>query len=162
MRELCSVLDVDEAALSQAVTACNARRVDATGGEGRRRVYVTGSGHRDTALAEAVANGGGAVVEGRPVPTDEDAAPVGAIARRYEHPLLAGARASSVERAAATAADAAAVAADLVLAFYLEGDDGLRWEYPEQRAAVEAAGIPMLLLDHQPYDLRGLELQLDV
>ena len=58
----------------------------------------------------------------------------------------------------ATAADAASVRAEAVLAFYLEGDDGLRWEYPEQRAASEARGLPVTLLDHQPYDLGPLEL----
>ena len=58
----------------------------------------------------------------------------------------------------ATAAAARAAGADVALAFYLEGDDGLRWELPEQRDALAAVGIPTVLLDHQPYDLRGVDL----
>ena len=110
-------------------------------------------------LAAAVEAAGATIVAGSPVQADDGLPPVEAIARRLEHPLLARARASSVERAAAIAEDAAAAGADIVLAFYLEHDDGLRWEYPELRAALEQRGVPVILLDHQPYDLRGLELR---
>lgn len=158
VRDLCFLLDVDDAALSQAIADCNVRRADKTSDGDRRRVYVTGSAHHETTLSEAVESAGAVIVDGRPVLTDDDAPPVEAVARRYEHPLLAGARASSTERATATAEDASDVGADVVIAFYFDGDDGLRWEYPEQRAAIESFGIPVILLDHQPYDLRGLEL----
>jgi hypothetical protein len=94
----------------------------------------------------------GSVSEPPPlVPTAEDGDPVDAIALRYEHPLLAGARASSAERAEAIADDAVAAGAERVVAHYLEGDDGLRWEWPELRAACDARGLAAELRDHQPY-----------
>jgi hypothetical protein len=158
VRELCSLLGVGEDALMDGIRACNRRRVSSGGQPEGRRVYVTGSHHAETSLSAAVAAAGANVVDGRPVLTDESLPPFEAVALRYEHPLLARARAASVERAAATAVDAAVVGADAMIAFYLEGDDGLRWEYPEQRAASEARGIPVTLLDHQPYDLGALEL----
>jgi len=129
VRELCELLDVDTAALPEAIRACNVRRR----GEATR-VYVTGS------LGPPPA-----------VPTAEDGDPLEAIAARYEHPLLARARASSVQRAEAIADDAVACGAERVVAVYLEGDDGLRWEYPELRAACEARGLPVELREHEPY-----------
>lgn len=129
LRELCALLGVDEAALPAAIRACNERRRPQ-----RREVYVTGS------LAEPPA-----------VPTAEDGDPFAAIAARYEHPLLARARASSEERAAAIADDAVASGAGRVVAHYLEGDDGLRWEWPELRVACESRGLTVELRDHQPY-----------
>ena len=66
-------------------------------------------------------------------------------------------RASSAP--SAIAEDAAAAGADVVIAFYLEHDDGLRWEFPGAAFGARAsAASRVILLDHQPYDLRGLEL----
>jgi hypothetical protein len=119
---------------------------------------VAGSDHAETSLVALLEAAGDAVVAAPPVLTDEDAEPVDAIARRCEHPLLAGARGSSVERARALAQGARTAEADVIVAFYLEGDHGLRWEYPELERAASDAGLPVRLLDHQPYDLRGLEI----
>jgi hypothetical protein len=160
VRDLCALLGVREDWLSEAIRQCNARRARDGGVESGLRVYVAGSEHRETRLARAVAATGATVVAPRAILTAEDGDPVAAVARRYEHPLLAGARASSSERANAIAEDAAAVGADVVIAFYVEGEDGLRWEYPELRAALEALGIRSVLLDQQPYDL--VEVELDV
>ena len=44
------------------------------------------------------------------------------------------------------------------MAFYLAGDDGLRWELPALRSALTAAGLQLVLLDQQPYDLRAVTL----
>jgi len=38
-----------------------------------------------------------------------------------------------------------------VIAFIYEADDAPSWDFPDQREALEASGIPVLLLDHQPY-----------
>ena len=86
--------------------------------------------------------------------------PVDAIARRLEQPLLARARGSSVERAQAiAAADAAPQAPTLSLAFYLEGDDGLRWEFPELRdAARGCAASPPSCSTISPTTCAELEL----
>jgi benzoyl-CoA reductase/2-hydroxyglutaryl-CoA dehydratase subunit BcrC/BadD/HgdB len=40
-----------------------------------------------------------------------------------------------------------------VIAFIYEADDAPSWDFPEQRGALEAEGIPVLLLDRQPYNL---------
>lgn len=149
VRELCALLEVDANALRRAIRDCNARRAD-DDGDGGTRVYVTGSDYADTGLTISAD-----VVTGPRVAATEDGDPVAAVARRYEHPLLARARASNVDRAAAVVEDALAARADVAVAFYLDGDDGLRWEYPEIRQALESAGIPVTLRDRQPYDLRG-------
>jgi hypothetical protein len=129
IRELCALLDVDEATLPDAIRTCNARR-----GRESTAVYVTGS------LAPPPA-----------VPTRADGDPLEAIAERYEHPLLARARASSVERAEAIVEDALAAGAERVVATYLEGDDGLRWEWPELAAACAARGLAAELQEHVAY-----------
>ncbi|MCL5951694.1 MAG: hypothetical protein M1132_08230 [Chloroflexi bacterium] len=38
-----------------------------------------------------------------------------------------------------------------VISFIYQKDDAPAWDYPEQRRALEAIGIPMLVLDGQPY-----------
>ena len=98
------------------------------------------------------------MVAGPPLLVDESIEPAEAVARRYEHPLLAGPRGSSMERAQAIVEQARAARADVVVAFYLAGDDGLRWELPELRSALTAAGLQLVLLDQQPYDLRAVTL----
>jgi len=156
VRELCAVVGADDDALAEAIATSG--RGETKPGSVGRRVYVTGSVHIETQLAAAVEAAGATVVEGRPIPVEAGPPPFEAVARRLEHPLLARARASSLERAASIADDAAAAGADVVIAFYLEHDDGLRWEYPELRSALDERGIPVILLDQQPYDLRGLAL----
>jgi hypothetical protein len=158
--ELCGLLGVDEAALREGIRRCNEERRGAVrGGNGSaRRVFVTGSPFRDTVLEERVRAAGAVVVSGPPLLAAEVGDPYAAVARRYEHPLLAGPRASSAERARLIAEAARGAGADVVLALYLEGDDGLRWELPELRAALDRAGLPLRVIDRQPYDLRGLEL----
>jgi hypothetical protein len=157
VRSLCAAVGAREDRLPDAIAACNERRRPRRPApEGRRRVFVTGSEHADTGLGAALEAAGASVVDGPPILTGEGGDPVEAIARRYEHPLLAGARGSSARKAEAVAEAARAAGADAALAFYLEGDDGLRWEYPECRDALERAGIPVTLREQQPYDLAGL------
>jgi len=152
VRELCTLLGVDDEALARAIRERNAARAHPDG-DGEPRVYVTGSDYADTG---ATINGN--VVGGPRVAAAESGDPAAAVARRYEHPLLARARASTADRAAAVVQDVLAARADRVVAFYLEGEDGLRWEYPELREALEPAGIPVTLRDRQPFDLRGQTL----
>jgi hypothetical protein len=157
--DLCALFEVEDGDLARGIRACNAERLDsAPPQKGRRRVYVTGSAYADTALPRAIHEAGGTVVAGPPVPADEELEPREALARRYEHPLLAGARGSSVERHADTALPRAAAQADIVVGFYLEGDDGLRWELPELRSVLDEAGLPLVVVDRQPYDLQAVSL----
>jgi hypothetical protein len=154
VRALCDAVGAPVERLPDAIRDCNERRrARPSGPDGRRRVYVTGSEYADTALGAVLEAAGAAIVEAAPILADEDGDPVEAVARRYEHPLLAGARGSSARKADAVAEAARAAGAHEALAFYLEGDDGLRWEYPECRAALERAGIPVTLREQQPYDL---------
>jgi hypothetical protein len=159
--DLCTLFRVDGTTLARGIRACNtARREEDADADDRdrRRVYVTGSAYAETGLAAAVEDAGGTVVTGPQLLVDETIDPVEAVARRYEHPLLAGPRGSSVERARETVEQARAAHADVVVAFYLAGDDGLRWELPELRSTLTAAGPPLVLLDQQPYDLRAVTL----
>ncbi len=157
--DLCTLFRVDGPALAGGIRACNAARRDADADDrDRRRVYVTGSAYAETGLAAGIEDAGGTVVTGPQLLVDETIDPVEAVARRYEHPLLAGPRGSSVERARATVEQARAAGADVVVAFYLAGDDGLRWELPELRSELTAAGLQLVLLDQQPYDLQPVTL----
>jgi benzoyl-CoA reductase/2-hydroxyglutaryl-CoA dehydratase subunit BcrC/BadD/HgdB len=55
------------------------------------------------------------------------------------------------ERVSALLQQVQATGAQGVIAYIYEADDAPSWDFPEQREALEARGIPMLLLDHQPY-----------
>lgn len=44
-----------------------------------------------------------------------------------------------------------------VIALIYEADDAPSWDFPEQKDALDAARIPMLLLDRQPYGLGQTE-----
>lgn len=44
-----------------------------------------------------------------------------------------------------------------VVFFILDADDAPSWDYPEQRKALEARGIPTLCLDMQPYKISNAE-----
>jgi 2-hydroxyglutaryl-CoA dehydratase, D-component len=162
VRELRDRVGVDDAALREGIRRSNAARRAAhaarrTSGHGRR-VFVAGSAHADTRLAAAVEAAGGVLVEAPPVLTDETGDAVDAVARRLEHPRIAGALGSSRAHAVATVDAARAAGAEVVVAFFLEGDDAVRWELPELREAVAGAGLPLVVLDRQPYDLHGLVL----
>ena len=147
MRDLCARLEVDEAALGTTIRRCNAERsatrtpVDAGG---RRRVLVSGSAHGDTVLARSVAAGGCVVVDPPSILVEEDGDP----GRGGRAPLRAPARSPAparraVERARTRSRGCARRARPTrVVAFYLEGDDGIRWELPELRAALEVRRHP--------------------
>jgi len=47
--------------------------------------------------------------------------------------------------------------AEGVIFFILAADDAPSWDYPEQRKALEARGIPTLCLDKQPYRVSAVE-----
>ncbi|MDO9534920.1 MAG: 2-hydroxyacyl-CoA dehydratase family protein [Bacillota bacterium] len=43
-----------------------------------------------------------------------------------------------------------------VIFFILELDDAPSWDFPEQRRALEKMGVPVLLLEHQPYGMKDV------
>jgi benzoyl-CoA reductase/2-hydroxyglutaryl-CoA dehydratase subunit BcrC/BadD/HgdB len=88
---------------------------------------------------------------------DTAADPVEAIVDRYHLRQPSASRASVSARVTALVEQVHAASAQGVIFYILEKDDAPSWDFPEQRKALEAAGIPVLLLDRQPYQLPGTE-----
>jgi benzoyl-CoA reductase subunit C len=79
--------------------------------------------------------------------------PIDGIVDRY-HLRQPGAHQSTVsERVTALLEDVRATDAQGVIAFIYDADDAPSWDFPEQRRALESEGVPVLLLDRQPYKL---------
>lgn len=123
-----------------------------------RRVFITGSGQDHAGLYELIESCGAIIVGDDHAWGDRDAEtrvdetvhdPIEAIAdhRQFAPPI--GAKYSVAERAAYTAASARAAGAEAVISVVYDGDPGPRWDVPAQREAL--GGIPLLLLDDQPY-----------
>lgn len=167
-RELMDIVGAAASALPAAIEQCNSERAAqrararAPGSPGAQRVYLAGSSHRETRLRAHIEAAGGAVVgdanDRSRVDTAQDADPLAAVLRRQLHPALARARAHSVQRARWMAQEVAASDAGVVVAWYLEGDDGLRWEYPVLAEELARREVEVVMYDRQPYDLEGVEI----
>jgi hypothetical protein len=118
------------------------------------RVFLTGSWH-DTPHVLRLLESSGFLVVGedhdwgdllfeRPagVPTLE------ALAERYQHNGPSAPRASIRARAAHTAWAVRRCHADLLLSYARAHDDAPAWDFAAQR---DAAGVPAVLIDRQPY-----------
>jgi benzoyl-CoA reductase/2-hydroxyglutaryl-CoA dehydratase subunit BcrC/BadD/HgdB len=96
---------------------------------------------------------------------DHTADPMDGIVDRYHLREPGTHRATVSERVKALVGQVEATGAQGVIAYIYEADDAPSWDFPEQRRALQAKGIPMLLLDHQPYrleqadELRGRVLE---
>ncbi len=124
------------------------------------RVVVAGSPHDDAGLHGAIEGLGGVVVgdfhlsgeqsAGALIDTGGD--PLAAIARRYRHGV-AGSR-SFDDPAQGIAAFAKAARADAVVFSFFPTEEALTWDYPGQKAALEAMGVKTLRLSDQtrPFD----------
>lgn len=123
------------------------------------RLFMTGSAQDHTRLYELVESCGAVVVaedhdwgnrhaEGN---IDPSADPIDAIVDRYHLRTPAASRASISARVTALVDQVRACGAQGVISFIYQKDDAPAWDYPEQRRALEAIGIPMLVLDGQPY-----------
>jgi hypothetical protein len=73
------------------------------------------------------------------------------LAERYQYNGPTAQRGSIAERAAYTAAAATRSGAHQLLSYVRDLDEGPPWDFPAQRAAVESAGLPSVLIDRQPY-----------
>ena len=82
---------------------------------------------------------------------DETADPLDAITDRYHYKAPAPARSTIQRRVDYCQRQALAAGAEGAIFFILSGDNPASWDYPEQRKALEAHGIPTLLLHWQPY-----------
>jgi benzoyl-CoA reductase/2-hydroxyglutaryl-CoA dehydratase subunit BcrC/BadD/HgdB len=129
------------------------------------RLFVTGSAQDHSHFYELVESCG-AVVVGEDHDwgnrhfageIDTTADPTDAIIDRYHLRPPSTSRASVSARVTALVEQVRAADAQGVLFYILEKDDAPSWDFPEQRKALEAVGIPVLLLDHQPYQLADAE-----
>jgi benzoyl-CoA reductase/2-hydroxyglutaryl-CoA dehydratase subunit BcrC/BadD/HgdB len=73
------------------------------------------------------------------------------LAERYQYNGPSAQRGSIAERAAHTATAAARCRAELLVSYVRDLDEGPPWDFPAQRAAVEALGVRSLLIGRQPY-----------
>jgi benzoyl-CoA reductase/2-hydroxyglutaryl-CoA dehydratase subunit BcrC/BadD/HgdB len=126
------------------------------------RLFVTGSAHDHPEFYE-LAESCGAIIVGEDhdrgdrhyeVTTDPNVDPIDAIVDRYQYRTVSSSQGTVTERTAALAERVRKTRAEGVIAYIHESDDAPSWDYPEQRKALEAMGVPMLLLDRQPYRLR--------
>ena len=88
---------------------------------------------------------------------DRTVHPIDGIVDRYHLRQPSAHRATVSERVSALSGEVQASDAQGVIAFIYEADDAPSWDFPEQRRALEEAGIPVLLLDGQPYGLADME-----
>jgi hypothetical protein len=136
------------------------------------RLFMTGSAQDHANFYELVESRGAVVVGedhdwgNRHLAGEIDlsAAPSDAIVDRY-HLRQPGTNRSSVSaRVTALVQQVRATSAQGVIFYILEKDDAPSWDFPEQRKALEALGVPVLLLDRQPYqiaDAHRLRRQID-
>lgn len=131
------------------------------------RIFITGSPHDHLQFYDLVESCGAVIVgedhdwgsrhfEGE---IDTTADPVDAVIDRY-HLRQPGASQSTVsQRVEALVDQVRATGAQGVIFYILEKDDAPSWDYPDQRRALEELGLPVLLIDRQPYrtaDAEGL------
>jgi benzoyl-CoA reductase/2-hydroxyglutaryl-CoA dehydratase subunit BcrC/BadD/HgdB len=126
-----------------------------------KRVYLTGSGHEDDSVYEAI-EGRGYVVVGEDHPHGELAFagavvdtrnPVDGLVEHYQHSSLPT-RMPSRQRAALVARAARAAGADLVACFTHPYDAATPWDLPAIRDALTRDGLP--LVEIGPADLATL------
>ena len=79
--------------------------------------------------------------------------PVDGIVDHYHLRRPSSSQATISERVAALVEQVKSTAAQGVIFFIHQADDAPSWDFPEQRKALEAIGIAVLLLDRQPYEI---------
>jgi len=86
---------------------------------------------------------------------DTTADPIDGIVDRYHLRQPGTHQATVSQRVSALSAQVRASKAQGVVFFIYEADDAPSWDFPEQKRALDARGIPVLLLDHRPYRVDG-------
>ena len=129
------------------------------------RVFLLGSEHDRPDVYDALEAAGAAVVgedhawgalwsDGL---VCEETEPLQALAARYHVGSALGRCHGAAERARCSAADAAAAATDIALAWHRAGDESLAWGLPEESRAFAERGIPLVSLRHRPYLLTAAD-----
>ncbi|SFK53025.1 2-hydroxyacyl-CoA dehydratase family protein [Geodermatophilus ruber] len=131
-----------------------------------RRVYLTGSAQDHDEVYVALEAALGCLVVGEDtdwgdlaLSADVGGADLGALARAYRDRGPAAATASLPRRAAWTAEQVRRSAAEVLLGVVREHDEAPAWDFPAQRAAVAADGVPSALLARQPYRVLATDLR---
>lgn len=88
---------------------------------------------------------------------DKTIDPLEAISDRYQFKAPGPTKSTIQERVDYCLSQATRARADGVIFFILQNENPPSWDYPEQRKALEASGIPTLCLPWQPYDLTDTE-----
>lgn len=158
VRKLAQRLDLADDAVEQAIAAGNAALSPQPAGEGPLRCLLGGTLPPDGRLHAAVAAAGWQA-RGETMPeawgylrgpvesgTGDPAAALG----RYVHRVNAGAR-SFHDRAGRTVARAAGCGAAVL--WYAEEDEAEVWNLPDQRRALDQAGVPVLVLTRRSWRL---------
>jgi benzoyl-CoA reductase/2-hydroxyglutaryl-CoA dehydratase subunit BcrC/BadD/HgdB len=125
------------------------------------RLFVTGSAHDHCQFYELVESCGAVIVgedhdwgnrhfDGE---IDVTVDPVDAIIDRYHLRQPSTSQSTVSERVSALIGQVRATGAQGVIFFILDLDDAPSWDFPDQLRALEEMGVPVLLLDHQPYGL---------
>ena len=125
------------------------------------KLYVTGSPMDEPAFYEVVESCG-AVIVGEDHETgdryyeglvSETADPMDAIIDRYHYRRPSSSQATVSVRVQDLLDNVRKSGAQGVIVYIRQSDDAPSWDYPEQRKALEAAGIPLLLIDRQSYSI---------
>jgi benzoyl-CoA reductase/2-hydroxyglutaryl-CoA dehydratase subunit BcrC/BadD/HgdB len=134
---------------------------EATPSSNAVRIFVEGSSIDNLQLYQMIESAGAIVVaedsdwgnrsfEGQ---ISETGSPLEAITNFYFNRAPYPTKATIEERAEYCLNQAQKAKADAVIFFIYQGDQPALWDYPEQRNALEAHGIPSLNLPTQPYNL---------
>jgi benzoyl-CoA reductase/2-hydroxyglutaryl-CoA dehydratase subunit BcrC/BadD/HgdB len=129
------------------------------------RLFVTGSAQDHTDFYELVESCGAVIVgEDHDLGSrlfsgeiDTTVDPIDAIVDRYHLRAPSTSQASVSERVTALVEHVRTSGAQGVIFFIHAADDAPSWDFPEQRKALEALEVSVLLLDRQPYKLTDPE-----
>lgn len=160
VRALAGRFGLDDEGLEAGIAKSNLRRgsaVSVAGGAGQA-CLLAGTPAPDHRVHQLIERSGwraaGATLDqmwadpGSPV-VEKTGDPVRAIARQV-HAGRGGNR-SFIDRAAAIIAEADSAHASAAILWYIEEDEALVWHLPAQRAALEAEGIPVLILTRRDW-----------
>lgn len=127
------------------------------------RVFLSGSPHDHERVYQLVEDCGATIVgedhhlglDLSAGEMDPAAEPTAAIAGWYQRRPLRSSQATVSQRVAELTAQVRAAGARGVIFYILDRDDAPAWDFPEQQRALAQLGIPILLLDRQPYRLEN-------
>ena len=129
------------------------------------RIFLSGSAHENTGFYE-LAESCDAIIVGEAHdlgsrcfmgPEMDISDPLASVCDFYHLRLPGSKKALPSERAKAMISQVDETGARAVIFYIREFDDAASWDYPIQRKALEAKGIPSLLLREQPYRMNNTQ-----